>query len=139
MKKIFLFLFVVTLAVSALHVSAMTPESDTADTPVETWKVITTANNHQVITVHLNEKLAVRIYQFLQWGQDRDFSFKIADQNLLNEVVFDGRLRNTSTSLNDSYIWIFQPLGVGETTLTFTKNYFFSSKESAEFTINVVE
>ena len=138
MKKFSLFLFVVTLAVSALHVSAMTPESDTADTPVETWKVITTANNHQVITVHLNEKLAVKIHQFVQWGQDEDFSFKIADQNLLNEVL-DGDLGNLLTNLNDSHVWIFQPLGVGETTLTFTKNYFFSSKEYAEFTINVVE
>ncbi len=140
MKKLrsFFFLFVVTLTLGALHVSAMTPEDGTSDEAGETWKVITTANNHQVITVHLHEKLVVQIHQVEQSGIDADFSVKIEDQKLLKSPLA-GSLGNTSTGVNDSYLWIFQPLAVGETTLTFTKHYLFSTKQWAEFTINVVE
>lgn len=88
--------------------------------------------------MHLNEKLAVKIHEIAQWGQDEEFSFKTADQNLLKSVL-DGSLGNPSTKRHDSYLWVFQPLGVGETTLTFSKNHWFSSEEYAEFMINVVE
>ncbi|MBX9578573.1 MAG: hypothetical protein K2W97_08900 [Chthoniobacterales bacterium] len=54
----------------------MTPEGDTPDTIGETWEVIIQANAQQVITVHLNEKLAVKIHQVLEDRLDSDFSFK---------------------------------------------------------------
>ena len=88
--------------------------------------------------MHLNEKLAVKIHEIAQWGQYDDFSFKIGDKSLLKSVL-DGKLDNSSTGCNDSYLWIFHPLGAGETTLTFSKNHWLSSEECAEFTINVVE
>ena len=149
----FFFLTTITLAAGILPISAADysnlpqksirvaalatlPENDTAG---ETWKVITKANNHQVITVHLHQKLAVQIHQIIQTGNNNDFFLKATDPSLLKETLC-GTLDNASTRANDSYLWIFTPLAIGETKLrVMQKSYFHTSDKYAEFMINVVE
>ncbi|MBM3857617.1 MAG: hypothetical protein FJ390_06615 [Verrucomicrobia bacterium] len=138
MKKFFLFFFVVTLAASLFPVSAITPESNPSEIPGEIWQVITKANDQQIITVHLHEKLALKIHQVKQWAQNQDFCFNIANPSLL-KLTLEGSLSNSSTGVHDCYVWVFQPHALGQTKLTLTQNHLFSSEQYATFIIDVVE
>ena len=110
----------VMLSEQTSEAPASATESDSSNDGAEMWKVITKENNHQVITLHLHQKLALKIHQLIQSGEDRDYALSVTEPALLKSTLF-GKFSNLSSGYNDSYLWLFQPLEIGQTHLTVKK------------------
>lgn len=102
------------------------------------WKVVTSADNNQKISLSPDQKLFIYLHTSRECKSD-DMITYTAQGNLLLQEKEQGNFIKNSSNHPFRRFFLFEPLSSGETTLTFYHHKIWSTEVIGTFTIVVDE